>query len=73
MLTGRKPFEGENLATLMYAIAKAPYRPLPEIVPDIPSCCAAIVNKLLNKGVTRRYKSAEQALDDIRLCRSGLS
>jgi CHASE2 domain-containing sensor protein len=73
MLTGRKPFEGENLATLMYAIAKAPYRPLPEIVPDIPSCCVAIVNKLLNKGVTRRYKSAEQALDDIRLCRSGLS
>lgn len=72
MLTGHKPFEGETLAALMYAIAKAPYRPLTEIVPDIPSCCVTIVNKLLNKGVTRRYKSAELALEAIRQCRSGL-
>jgi serine/threonine-protein kinase len=73
MLTGRKPFEGETLAALMYAIAKAPFRPLPEIVPDIPSGCVSIVNKLLNKGVTRRYKSAEVALEAIRQCRSGLA
>ena len=56
----------------MHAIAKAPYRPLTEIVPDIPSCCVTIVNKLLNKGVTRRYKSAEQALEAIRQCRRSL-
>jgi serine/threonine-protein kinase len=73
MLAGCKPFEGETLAALMYAIAKAPYRPLPEIVPDVPSCCATIANKLLNKGLTRRYKSAELALEAIRQCRSGLS
>ena len=73
MLTGRKPFEGETLAALMYAIAKAPFRPLPEIVPDIPSGCVAIVNKLLNKGVTRRYKSAEVALEAIRQCRGELA
>jgi serine/threonine-protein kinase len=72
MLTGQKPFEGENLAALMYAIAKAPFRALPEIVPDIPPCCVTIVNKLLNKGVTRRYKSAETALEAIKQCRSGL-
>jgi len=72
MLTGHKPFGGENLTALMYAVAKAPYRPLTEIVPDIPSCCVAIVNKLLNKGVSRRYKTAEQALEAIRQCRSNL-
>ncbi len=72
MLTGYKPFEGENLTTLMYAIAKAPYRPLPEIVPDIPSCCVAIVNKLLNKSVSRRYKTAEHALEAVRQCRGDL-
>ena len=72
MLTGHKPFGGENLTALMYAVAKAPYRPLTEIVPDIPSCCVAIVNKLLNKGVSRRYKTAEQALAAIRQCRSNL-
>jgi len=72
MLTGHKPFGGENLTTLMYAIAKAPYRPLPEIVPDIPACCVTIVNKLLNKGVSRRYKTAEHALEAIRQCRGDI-
>lgn len=72
MLTGRKPFGGENLTALMYAIAKAPYRPIVEIVPDIPSDCVAIVDKLLNKGVTRRYKTAEQALEAIRRCRRAI-
>lgn len=72
MLTGQKPFAGENLTSLMYAVAKAPYRPLTEIVPDLPAGCVAIVNKLLNKGVTRRYKTAEQALGAIRQCRAEL-
>jgi serine/threonine-protein kinase len=72
MLTGRKPFEGENLTALMYAVAKAPYRPLPELVPDVPDGCVTIVNKLLNKGVSRRYKTAEQALEAIRQCRLNL-
>jgi serine/threonine-protein kinase len=72
MLTGRKPFGGENLTALMYAIAKSPYRPLVEIAPDIPPCCVSIVNKLLSKGVTRRYKSAEKVLEDIRQCRTAM-
>ena len=72
MLTGRKPFDGENLTALMYAIAKAPFTPLPEIVPDMPPCCVAIVNKLLNKGVSRRYKSAAQAQEALRQCRKEL-
>jgi len=73
LLTGQKPFEGENLTALMYAVAKAPYRPLPEIIPDVPPCCVAIANKLLNKGVTRRYKSAEQALEAIQQCRGNVA
>jgi serine/threonine-protein kinase len=72
LLTGRVPFGGENLTALMYAIAKAPYRPLVEIVPDLPPCCVTIVNKLLNKGVTRRYKSADKVLEDIRRCRAAV-
>ena len=73
MLTGHKPFGGENLTALMYAIAKAPCRPLVEIVPDLPPCCVAIVNKLMNKGLTRRFKTAEQTLEAIRHCREAIT
>ncbi|MBL0713867.1 MAG: protein kinase, partial [Desulfosarcina sp.] len=68
MLTGQKPFEGESLSALMYAIAKAPFKPLAEVVPDLPPCCLDIVGKLLNKGVSRRYKSAQQVIEAIRQC-----
>ncbi len=68
MLTGQKPFEGETLTALMFAIAKAPFKPLAEVVPDLPPGCIAIVEKLLTKGVSRRYKSADQALAAIREC-----
>ena len=71
MLTGQKPFEGETLTALMYAIAKAPFKPLAEVVPDLPPCCIALVEKLLTKGVSRRYKSADQALAAIRECQGG--
>ncbi len=69
MLTGQKPFEGETIAALMYAISKSPFKPLVEVVPDLPPSCVEIVGKLLNKGVSRRYKSADQALEAIRACR----
>ena len=71
MLSGQKPFEGETIAALMYAISKSPFKPLVEVVPDLPPCCIEIVGKLLNKGVSRRYKSAEMALEALRACRGG--
>ncbi len=71
MLTGQKPFEGETIAALMYAIAKAPFKPLAEVVPDLPPGCIEIVGKMLNKGVSRRYKTAQQALEAIRACQGG--
>ncbi len=71
MLTGQKPFEGETIAALMYAIAKGSFKPLAEVVPDLPPCCIEIAAKMLNKGVSRRYKTAQQALEAIRQCRVG--
>ena len=73
MLTGQKPFVGESLTALMYAIAKSPFKPLVEVMPDLPPECIASVGKLLSKGVTRRYKTAKQALDAIRRCREDIS
>lgn len=68
LLTGEKPFKGDNLTTLMYAISNVSYRPLSEIKPDLPACLEPIINKSLTKSVKKRFKSAAEMGKQIRLC-----
>ena len=69
LLTGTKPFKGENISATLYAITHTAHPPVSEMVPDIPACCETIVDKLLAKGVTKRFRSAAQALKAIERCR----
>jgi serine/threonine-protein kinase len=68
LLSGCKPFQGENMAALMYNIANGSYLPLPEAVPGVPPCCAEIVERLLAKGLNRRFRSAAETAEKLRLC-----
>jgi len=68
LLTGEKPFKGDNLTNLMYAISNVSYQPLSEIRPKLPSCLGSIIAKSLTKSVKRRYKSAAEMGKQIRLC-----
>jgi len=68
MLTGEKPFKGDNLTNLMYAISNASYRPLSEIKPNLPSCLEPIINRSLTKSVKKRFKSGAEMGKQIRLC-----
>jgi serine/threonine-protein kinase len=68
LLSGDKPFKGDSITTLMYAITNNSYTPLPEVAPKTPKGCVKIVDKLLNKGVTKRYKSAAQVVAQIKKC-----
>ena len=68
LLSGKKPFKGETITSLMYAIANADYEPIIEIAPRTPACCVEIVEKMLARGLTKRYKSAAIASDEIRRC-----
>jgi len=72
MFSAEKPFKGENINSLMYAITHNAYTPLPEVAPATPACCVKIINKLLSKGVTQRYKSAAQLINQITKCRQEL-
>jgi serine/threonine protein kinase len=72
MLSAEKPFKGESITTLMYAITHNTYTPLPEVAPSTPACCVKIIDKLLRKGVTQRYKSATQLVKQIKKCRQEL-
>jgi len=58
LLSGEKPFHGESMAALMHNISSATYRPLKELCPRLPEPCYTIVEKLLQKTVTRRFRSA---------------
>ncbi len=60
LLTGKKPFIGDNINAILYAISNNEYVQLSEIVPDIPTCVDRIIHKMLAKGVSKRYQSAAQ-------------
>ncbi|MGD9078584.1 MAG: serine/threonine-protein kinase [Desulfobacterales bacterium] len=69
MFSAEKPFKGENINALMYAITHNAYTPLSEVAPETPACCVKIIDKLLRKGVSKRYKSATQLIKQIIKCR----
>jgi CHASE2 domain-containing sensor protein/tRNA A-37 threonylcarbamoyl transferase component Bud32 len=73
LLTGEKPFRGDNIAAVMYAIAKSSYPPIRKIAPNTPRCCAQIVDGLLAKGVTKRLGPAAKVVKEIDNCLSKLA
>jgi serine/threonine-protein kinase len=70
LLTGDKPFAGENLGALMFSISKGEYVPLSDKVKRLPKGVYEIVGKLLSKGVTGRYKSSHEVAQALRECSS---
>ena len=72
LLSGKKPFKGDTLTALAFAIAQTPHAPLLSLVTDLPPCCEAIVNKLLAKKASNRYASAAQVTSAIEACRDVL-
>ena len=70
LLAGAKPFKGENISATLYAITHSAHPPICEVAPEIPACCAQLVDRLLAKGVTRRFQSATQAAKAIESCRA---
>jgi len=68
MLSGEKPFKGDNLSNLVYAIANSAYTPLNKVNIDVPACCNKIIKKLLVKDPEKRIKSAAKVAQLIRQC-----
>ena len=68
MLSAEKPFTGENITALMYAITNSNYAPLSQVAPRTPKCCIELIDKLLCKGVSKRYQTADQLIKQIHLC-----
>ncbi len=70
LLTGRRPFSGDNANSVMYQIVnETPPKP-GSLNPDISDTLEIIVSKCLEKKPENRYQNANELADDMRSCRS---
>ena len=67
LLTGELPFTAKTLKDLLYAIAQSRHPSVSAIDPNIPSGVENIVDKALAKRVDKRYQSAREMAQDIRI------
>jgi serine/threonine-protein kinase len=68
MVTGKLPFTGDSMASLMYKIANEKH-PSPESInPDVPRCVTVIINRAMEKDVTKRYQHGSDMVADISKC-----
>ncbi len=65
LLTGVKPFYGENNTEILSKIIQNKYIPAERINPDIPRAFRKIIRKALHKEVTHRYTHATEMISDL--------
>jgi serine/threonine-protein kinase len=58
LVSGRRPFEGDTVATLMTRIANDPHPDLMVLRGGVPACLRNIIDKALEKDVNKRYPNA---------------
>ncbi len=66
MATGQAPFVGDTPAAIFdHLLNRQPVSPV-TLNPELPTRLAAIIDKVLEKDPERRYRSANEFLDDLR-------
>jgi serine/threonine protein kinase len=70
MVTGEKPFPGQNITTVIYKIVNEEPVPPRQINPSIHPGISAVVMKALAKEPEARYQSCREMLEDLRNYRS---
>jgi len=68
MVTGKLPFSGDSMASLMYKIANEAHPPPESINPDVPRCVTVIINRAMAKDVKKRYQRGSEMVADINKC-----
>ena len=71
LLTGKRPFEGEDIRQVMNDHLKKPAPPPHKENPEVSEMLSAIVRKLLSKAPEKRYTSAKALRDDLERYREG--
>jgi len=66
MATGRAPFEGDTLAAIFDQLLNRRPPSLQALNPELPAFLVAVIDKALEKDPERRYRSANELLQDLR-------
>ena len=70
MVTGEKPFPGQNITTVIYKIVNEEPVPPKQVDPSIHAGISAVVMRALAKDPDTRYQSCREMLEDLRNYRS---
>lgn len=65
LLTGRLPFEAENLPTVMYNVVHREAPPPSSLAPNLPRSLDVITLKALEKDPNRRYQTAGEMANEL--------
>ena len=65
LLTGRKPFPGENAVDVMLQQTQAIAKPVVAVQPSVPEALSQVVEKLMAKSPDARYASAGDVAADL--------
>jgi len=63
LLTGHRPFEADNMVTLVMRIAKEEPRPMTQLRKDIPPSVRRVVETCLQKAPENRYRTGRELAD----------
>jgi serine/threonine-protein kinase len=66
LLSGEKPFRGDDMTSLMYQIAKERHLSISSINPKVPAVVEKIIDRALEKDPEKRYLKAEQMAEHLR-------
>jgi serine/threonine protein kinase len=70
MVTGEKPFPGQNITTVIYKIVNEDPVPPRQLDPSIHPGISTVIMKALLKEPEERYQSCREMLDDLRAYRA---
>ena len=71
LLSGTRPFKGENVYQLLLAAIKGEYKPIREVCPEVPPELEAVVDHAMRPRPPARYQSAQELAEEIEAYRSG--
>ena len=66
MVTGKKPFQGDNLTMVTHRIVYDAFTPPSQLVAGLPDRLGAVLDKALEKDANRRYASGSEMARDLR-------